>query len=68
MPASLQIYPFNSESTSFSLAVFGFENLPLALVVMVEYYEVWVILRHVYGLFIEFHTLDSVLDDMYGIM
>ena len=31
--------------------------------VMVERYEVWVYLGHVYGLFAEFHTNDSVLDD-----
>ena len=31
------------------------EKLPL--VVMVEHYEVWVILGHAYGLFTGFHTL-----------
>ena len=58
----LQINSFNLESTSLSLIRLDFENL--ALVVMVERYEVWVILGHVYGLFARFHTVDSVLDDM----
>ena len=38
-----------------------FEKLPF--VAMVEPYEIWVILIHVYWLFAEFHTIDSVLDD-----
>ena len=33
-----------------------------SLVAMVERYEVWVILGHVYELFTEFDTIDSVLD------
>ena len=31
---------------------------------MVQHYDAWVILRHVYGLFARFHAVDSVLDDM----
>ena len=38
-----------------------FEKLPI--VVMVERYEVWVILGHVYWLFAEFHAIYSVLND-----
>ena len=41
--------------------LFYFEKLPL--VVMVEHYEVWVILGHVYELFAGFPSIDSVLDD-----
>ena len=30
---------------------------------MVDRYKGWVILRHIYGLFTGFHTIDSALDD-----
>ena len=59
--ASIFVSSFNLESTSLSLVFLDFEKLPL--VMMVKRYEFWVILINVYGLFAEFHTIDSVLDD-----
>ena len=59
--ASIFINNFNLESTSLSLIVFGFQKATLGG--DGRAYEVWVILRHVYGLFAGFHKIDSVLDD-----
>ena len=59
--ASIFVSSFNLERTSLSLVFLDFEKL--SLVMMMERYEFWMIIINVYGLFAEFHTFDSVLDD-----